>query len=215
MNRAIALVAISALMSLARPGPGQVYTRTWDQKLVLTNIPKPNLASLKKFRTRNKEEYKKLAREAALKYGIRFEVLDAVIVAESGYLPTAVSPKGAQGLMQLMPGTADNLGVLNSFDPGQNIDAGARYLKAMLDRFSSLELALAAYNAGPAAVERYGGIPPYQETRQYVSSIMKKLGQPGFSFDPQPVRSPKPKRPAKKRPLKVKAGQDGNIYIGN
>ena len=109
---------------------------------------------------------------AADQYDLDPALIKAVIERESGGNPHTVSSKGAKGLMQLMDGTARELGVSNSFDPGQNIQGGARYLRQMLDRFDGdLELALAAYNAGPGTVERYGGVPPYEETQQYVSRV--------------------------------------------
>lgn len=112
---------------------------------------------------------------AAQKYGVSPALLSAVARQESGYDPTAVSPAGAQGLMQLMPGTAQGLGVTNSFDPTQAVDGAARLLRDLLDRFGSTPLALAAYNAGPGAVLRYDGIPPYPETQNYVRSVMSML----------------------------------------
>ena len=101
-------------------------------------------------------------------------LMDAVISAESAYNPTAVSSAGAQGLMQLMPATAKRFGVSNPFDPIANMQGGARYLRLLLDQFKSLNLAIAAYNAGEGAVQRYGNkIPPYEETRTYVSRVLQ------------------------------------------
>lgn len=100
-------------------------------------------------------------------------LLVAVVRAESNFDPMAVSRAGAAGLTQLMPATAADRGVADVFDPAQNLKAGAGYLRAMLDRFDSLTLALAAYNAGPTTVDRYEGIPPYRETRNYVRKVTK------------------------------------------
>ncbi|GMA60001.1 lytic transglycosylase domain-containing protein [Alicyclobacillus fastidiosus] len=111
---------------------------------------------------------------AAAKYDLPSSLLSAVIQQESGFNPNALSSSGAQGLMQLMPSTAASLGVTNAFDPAQNIDAGAGYLRQLLNQFGgSVPLALAAYNAGPAAVAKYQGVPPYQETQNYVQNILK------------------------------------------
>jgi len=96
---------------------------------------------------------------------------------ESNYNPLAVSPKGAQGIMQLMPQTAARFGVRNSFDPKENIDGGVRYLKFLQDLFKDDLLAAAAYNAGEGAVTKYGGVPPYKETIDYVARVGKKLGE--------------------------------------
>jgi soluble lytic murein transglycosylase-like protein len=99
-------------------------------------------------------------------------LIRAIIHAESAYQPDARSPKGAQGLMQLMPATAQELNVVNPFDPADNISGGSEYLARLLDEFAGdLELAAAAYNAGPAAVHKFGGVPPYDETREYVRRI--------------------------------------------
>jgi soluble lytic murein transglycosylase-like protein len=121
-------------------------------------------------------ELQPLVQDAAAKTGVSEELITAVMQVESGFQPNAVSPVGAQGLMQLMPSTARGLGVQNAFDPRQNILGGAEYLRQQLNRFGSVEKALAAYNAGPGAVAKYGGVPPFAETRQYVNKIMRNLG---------------------------------------
>jgi soluble lytic murein transglycosylase-like protein len=114
--------------------------------------------------------------EAAARHGLPPQLIDSVIKVESGYDPFAISPKGALGLMQLIPSTARRFGVANVFDPAQNIEGGAKYLKYLLDLYNgNYPLALAAYNAGEGAVAKYGGVPPYKETRDYLISVEKQL----------------------------------------
>lgn len=113
---------------------------------------------------------------ACRKYGVSARLVESVIHQESGFNPDAVSKAGAAGLMQLMPGTAKDMGVEDRFDPAQNLDGGVRYLAYLLSQFGDVRLALAAYNAGPKAVIKYGGIPPYKETQNYVEAIMSRLG---------------------------------------
>lgn len=115
--------------------------------------------------------YVDLARAAARRHGVPEDLFLRLVQQESAFNPRAVSHKGAIGLAQLMPGTAAMLGV-NPRDPQQNLDGGARYLRAQYDRFRSWRLALAAYNAGPGAVREHGGVPPYKETQNYVKAIL-------------------------------------------
>lgn len=120
--------------------------------------------------TGRRSEYLPHARQAAQRHGIPEDLFLRLVQQESGWNPNARSHKGAMGLAQLMPGTAAKLGV-NPNDPVQNLNGGARYLRMMYNQFGNWTLALAAYNAGPGAVQKYGGIPPYRETRNYVRII--------------------------------------------
>ena len=120
-----------------------------------------------------------LVKDAANRHGVNAGLVSSVIAAESGYNAAAISPKGARGLMQLMPSTARELRVSNALDPAQNINGGTAYLRKLLDRYAGyenqLERTLAAYNAGPARVELYGGLPPYRETVDFVSRVSQIL----------------------------------------
>jgi transglycosylase-like protein with SLT domain len=116
-----------------------------------------------------------LASEAARRHGLDPELVLAVVTVESGFRPEAVSSKGAQGLMQLMPATAQALGVQNALDPAANLDGGARHLSELIAFYGGdVTKALAAYNAGAGAVARHGGVPPYKETQEYVKKVMKR-----------------------------------------
>ena len=115
-----------------------------------------------------------MVNEAGGRHNIDPDLLMSVIRAESDFKVRAVSPKGAQGLMQLMPQTANQLGVANAFDPGSNVEGGTKYLRELLEKYNyDLAKALAAYNAGPMRVQQYGGVPPYYETRAYVARIIR------------------------------------------
>lgn len=120
-------------------------------------------------------DVRSLAIAAARRHGLDPDLVLSVVAVESAFRPDAVSPKGAQGLMQLMPRTAAALGVTNALDPAQNLEGGARHLRFLVDLYGGdLRKALAAYNAGQGAVQRHGGVPPYRETREYVRKILKR-----------------------------------------
>jgi soluble lytic murein transglycosylase-like protein len=128
----------------------------------------------------NLTAYADVIRTASAESGVDEAFLRAIIHAESAFNPRAMSLKGAQGLMQLMPGTANDMGVLDAFDPAQNIHGGARYLALLLKDFNgNIRLAAAAYNAGPAAVQHYNGVPPYAETQVYVQRVIELVTRYG------------------------------------
>ena len=138
-------------------------------------VPADGAGAATGARVSSSTPYADLFTKAADKYGVPASLLAAVAKAESGYDAKAVSPAGAQGLMQLMPGTAKGLGVTNSFDPNQAVDGAARMLRDLTNRFGRTDLALAAYNAGPGAVLKYDGIPPYPETQNYVRKVLATM----------------------------------------
>lgn len=126
-------------------------------------------------------KYDAIFEEASRTYGVSKSLLIAVAKAESNFNPNDVSHAGASGIMQLMPGTAKSLGVKNVFDPYENIMGGAKLLRDNIKSFGSVPLALAAYNAGPGAVKKYNGVPPYKETQNYVKKIMADLGDSAYN----------------------------------
>jgi hypothetical protein len=143
-----------------------------ETRIVSDNVP----AGASDTSTSVPVPYAAIIDKAAAQQGINAKLIHAVIQVESGYKARARSPKGAMGLMQLMPATARQYAVRDPYDPVANIDAGIKHLKSLLERFP-LALALAAYNAGEAAVERFRGVPPYRETRNYVSRILDLAGR--------------------------------------
>ena len=143
------------------------YTNAPNDPRYVRTVP-----SRHRLRPPSRGSYDPLIAAAARQNGVPPALVKAVIAAESRFNPRAISPKGAQGLMQLMPATARRLGVADPMHAEQNVRGGVRYLRHLHDRYGDWTRALAAYNAGPTAVDRYGGIPPYRETRQYVNRVL-------------------------------------------
>jgi hypothetical protein len=142
------------------------------------STPKPLSVPISAKNRSTPLDLNQLVNDASGRYRLDPDLVNSVIKAESGFNIRAVSPKGAQGLMQLMPGTATQLGVPNAFDPEANVDGGTKYLRELLERYNfDLVKALAAYNAGPQRVEKYRGVPPYYETRAYVARIVKDFNK--------------------------------------
>ncbi len=176
-------LALIVLFGVALPVEADIY-RYIDENGVMhfTNVPTSSIQNFKLFLKEkpqvinrySSKKYDALISEASERHGVSFPLLKAIIKAESDFDPHAVSKKGATGLMQIMPENFKPLGIRDPFDPWQNINAGARYFKQMYDRFKGkLALSLAAYNAGPTAVDRYKTIPPYEETEEYVRRVLK------------------------------------------
>jgi soluble lytic murein transglycosylase-like protein len=141
----------------------------------------------------NRQKITDMIREVSARYHVDPALVRAVIQTESNWNASAISRKGALGLMQLVPGTAQQLGVSNAFDPKQNLDGGVRYLHSLLERYNGdLDKALAAYNAGPGAVDRAGGIPQYRETREYVQKVTNSYFRPGSDRLPRAFDEQRP-----------------------
>lgn len=182
----IATAAVT-LALLASPARAELLMEERDGVLYVKEIPPPPpvaerpAAPAEMAAGRSGSPYSELIRRAAERNALPPELVESVIRVESNFEPRAVSPKGARGLMQLMPGTARLLGVQNAFDVRQNIEGGTRHLKNLMDQYrGNVVLALAAYNAGAEAVARYGGVPPYAETQAYVARIVGLLRRAGW-----------------------------------
>jgi soluble lytic murein transglycosylase-like protein len=211
-SRLVRFVAATAALIIATPLAARAEIYSWRDatgNLVLSDRPRDGgerttyaVGTTGDIRTtrpsRRNTTYDSIITEHATSHGIRTDLVRAVIQAESAFNPMARSVKGAMGLMQLMPATAIAYGVTNAYDPVQNIRAGVAYLRSLLERYSqNEELALAAYNAGPTAVEKYGAVPPYRETRNYVAKIRNDAGA----------------RPAPTRVYKVVEIKDGREVV--
>src|SRR5271170_2243011 len=154
-----------------------------------------------------------LVNEAAKTFDVNPLLVDSLIQVESNYNPFAISPKGAQGLMQLMPATAQRFGVTDSFDPKQNIEAGVRYLKFLQDTFQDDRLAIAAYNAGEKAVVKYRDVPPYPETINYVAKVGKKYGQAKRAAEKDSETKSEAKNAAEPKTAEPKAAEEEPRHI--
>lgn len=151
------------------------------------------IAPPRRIKVPTERDYDHLILEVATRYAVEPGLVKGVIAAESNFKPHAVSRVGAQGLMQLMPATAAELGVERPFGVVENIDGGVRYLRAMLDRYGDVARALAAYNAGPGAVDRYRGVPPYAETRAYIKRVLEYHRRYRADFEALASRSATPR----------------------
>lgn len=182
------LFVLLLTIGLASPAAAQIYSwRDADGKLVLSDQPRSDQGKMNTYAvsaatsvratkpltaTAKSAKYEASISEHSRRMGVSADLVRAVIQVESAFNPTAVSTKGAMGLMQLMPATALELGVSNPFEPDENIRGGVQYLKRLLVRYNDkVELALAAYNAGMGNVEKYGAVPPFKETQSYVKRI--------------------------------------------
>jgi len=185
LKHALLLAFVTALLT-PLPARAQIYAwrdvngtlvvsdRKLDEGAMTYVVPEaPGIRATRTATPEYSSMYDSLVQEHASRHALRPELVRAVIQVESGFNPRARSPKGAMGLMQLMPATAKRLGVSNAYDPAENIRGGCKYLRQLLDRYDGDEqLALAAYNAGEGAVDRHGrNIPPFQETREYVKKV--------------------------------------------
>ena len=160
------------------------------------------------FATQPQVDLNEVVNSASGRYRLDPDLVNSVIKAESGFNVRAVSPKGARGLMQLMPGTASQLGVPNAFDPQANVEGGTKYLRELLERYNfDLVKALAAYNAGPQRVEQFGGVPPYYETRAYVARIVRDFNKKKAAQ--QKVAAVTQKTAAQKNSSKTSAAKTG------
>ncbi len=218
---AVALLLLASGVALAGDADTSMYYFVEDGKIVITNTPSrdglrpvPGMSEPEGGIARGTmpaTPYDAFIERVAREYGISPDLVKAVALVESGFDPHAVSPKGARGLMQLMPATARHYGVRDVFDPLENLRAGIRHLRNLLDEFGgNVTLALAAYNAGSGAVRRHGGVPAYPETRAYVSKVRESMGQA-----PRGGRSREAERKPAAEPVRLTRRPDGTLALVN
>jgi soluble lytic murein transglycosylase-like protein len=186
-ERGVAFIALLLfVLSIGTQGRAQIYQyRDVNGVLHFSNVPTSSVLKDTPYKVWGsarkapplkirRSAYDHLIREASLRHGVRYPLLKAIVHAESDFNPRAVSSKGAVGLMQIMPQNFEHLNLINPYDPKQNVMAGAKYFRALLDRYNGrVKMALAAYNAGPTAVEHYRRIPPFPETKAYVAKVLR------------------------------------------
>jgi len=210
------LCALGMLASTAMADDSFRYYKE-DEHFVITNQAVPGAKPLPGFTAPRRvgggmpaSPYDAFIERLAAEYDLSPDLIKSVVMVESAFDPHAVSPKGAQGLMQLMPATARHYGVRNAFDPLENLRAGSRHLRSLLDEFDGdVTLALAAYNAGSSAVRRHGGIPDYRETRDYVRRVHDSMGS-----GPRERRAARRVEPPSE-PIRVERGSDGSLKLVN
>jgi soluble lytic murein transglycosylase-like protein len=184
VSRISCALVVGLLAGLPRPAVAQIYlwkdangNQVYSDRIQAADyqtfaVAGSTVRSTRPASEKYRNRFDALIDAAAEQFSVRGDLVRAVIQVESGFDPRARSPKGAMGLMQLMPSTAAEFGVRNPYDPAENIRAGVAYLKSLLDKYGNETLALAAYNAGPGAVDRHGNaVPPYRETREYVAKV--------------------------------------------
>jgi len=201
----VGALCLAALPAATRAETPFYYYADGDQT-VITNLPGKAQAKAVPGLAMPVTRYDPVIERVAEEFDLSPLLIKAVARVESGFNPRAVSPKGAQGLMQLMPRTARHYGVRNAFDPQENLRAGARHLRHLLDEFSGdLTLALAAYNAGSTAVRRHGGVPAYAETRNYVRKVQASMGGDERTWRRAPAT----------QPVRMVRASDGSIRLTN
>ena len=189
------LLLVAVMLVLKSPASAEFLMQEREGVLYVKNVEPPSTSFTPRPApaTPSADSYRNLIREAAERHAVAPGLVESVIRVESNFEARAVSPKGARGLMQLMPQTAAQLGVRNAFDVRENIDGGVRHLRYLLDLYrGNVSLALAAYNAGVEAVAKYRGIPPYAETQAYVARILGLLERAGVSTVSGPAVRPAP-----------------------
>jgi soluble lytic murein transglycosylase-like protein len=221
VRKAVAIVLMVPIGAAAAFADSIYYQKEKDGTIRLTNAPEGSgyhtyLSTGHSSSAEVSGEYSNHIRSAASESGVDPNLVKAVISAESNFDPRAISPKGARGLMQLMPSTASRFGVKDIFDPAQNISGGVRYLRYLLDLFGGdLVLALAAYNAGEKIVQNNRGVPNYRETRDYVDRVLTRYGRPALGARTRSSKQSGKAPAARKSPIYRTVSGDGALVFSD